>query len=223
MNLQSLFLVPGTSILYASLVAMIAAFLITLFSLRRRGAGNEALFVGLASAASGIWLYELVYHYAYGMSFLQLYLDARRIDISGTSAGQLSVFPLAWSIIVILLPFAAYRSMSINPYFLAALAAGIALFVLWILFGFPQFSNVNWSSAWTGYREVILVPSTSRITIAFVLNSLTKVLVCVPALLFLPRKKVAGKSTRPIYGRERKEEVVGDQPVGEKKPLSKQY
>jgi len=187
MNLSQIFLVPHSSMLYGSLFSMIAAYLISYFSLRKKKMGNEALFLSLGSLASGIWLYELVYHYAYGSTLSQFLLDAQRIDISGTTGG---VFPLAWAIIMILLPFAGYKWMSVNWFFIGATVAGFSFFVLWILVGFPQFDHVDWSSAWTNYKQVIPIPEQSRLVVAFVLNSLSKILVCAPALLFFPSKKV---------------------------------
>ena len=152
MNLSQIFLapVPNAQILYASFLAMGGSFLISFFCLRKQKVGKEAFFLSLASMVSGIWLYELVYHYAYGPEPLSIFIrELERIDFSGTSYGSYSIFPILWSLIMIALPFAGLKWMKINRYFLMAFAGGFGIFVIWIILGFPQFFAPGWCSGWT--------------------------------------------------------------------------
>jgi hypothetical protein len=175
---------------------MTGAFLISYFSLKRQRVGKEAFFLSLCSLASGIWLYEIGYHYAYGPNLEQIILDASRIDFSGTSHGSYSVFPLLWSIMMILLPFAGYRFMRVNWFFFFAFVGGFVVFALWILLGFPQFFAPGYSSSFTGYRDVIVYPNSYRTLVGYLANSFSKLLVIAPALLFVPKASMTPTLTR---------------------------
>ncbi len=189
MDLSQIFVapIPNASILYAAILGMAGAFFITYFSLRKQKVGKESFFLGLCSLASGIWLYELVYHYAYGPNLEQIVLDFERIDFSGTSHGSYSVFPLMWSVIMILLPFAGYRWMRVNWYFFIAFFGAFGFFIVWILMGFPQFFAPGWCSSWTGCKDIISYPNSDRALVGYLGNSFSKLLVVAPALLFVPK------------------------------------
>lgn len=87
MDLPSIFLLPISSarILYASVLMVVGSFFIPYLSLRKQKVKKEeSLFLSLLCAASGIWLYEIVYHYSYGPEPLSLFVrELGRIDFFG--------------------------------------------------------------------------------------------------------------------------------------------
>lgn len=171
---------------------MAGSLLLSYFLLRKQAvARSEAFFFSLASMVSGIWLYEIVDHYAYGPEPLSIFIrELERIDFSGTSYGSHSIFPLLWSLIMISLPLSARKYMRVNRYFLFTFVGGLGVFAVWILLGFPQFFEPNWCSSWIPhcYAE-ISYPSSDRVLVGYLANSVSKLLVLSPALLFVPRAK----------------------------------
>jgi hypothetical protein len=145
---------------------------ITIRSLRIRGMGPERVFVGLASAASGLWLYEACYHYAFMFAGVTevLYAIPRNLLTFNINTGEGSYFPLPWAILVILLPAVAYRHMRMGSTFVFVLGLSGLAFSLWISAGYPQFFDGKFMGT--------------------VYNSVTKFLVYIlPASLFVGDKK----------------------------------
>lgn len=180
--------------LYASIIAYALALLIAAFSLSRQGVGIERLFFALASMTSGVWLYEIAYHYSYyygasGLGHL-LFGDLRYLTIN-TDGSQ---FPLIWSLLMVALPFSAFRHMRLNKLFLLAAGSSLVLFWIWIQVGYPQFFAPQW---WPTFAPSIgLIPKayshTSNqliVLYGYIFNSLTKVLAVVPSLLFYRANK----------------------------------
>ncbi|HVA83262.1 MAG TPA: hypothetical protein VNF06_03805 [Candidatus Aquilonibacter sp.] len=178
------FLLYG-QVLYASVISYILAFLVAIHFLNKKKVGRERYFIGLYAVVSGVWLYELVYHYLFpGQSVISDFLSFT-INISST-------FPLIWGILMMALPLIAYKYMRINLYFLAAIAVSMLFFLIWYLIGFPQFISPEWYPINPPY--IVLIPlqyaHTSNYLITFwgsLLNSLSKLLDIVPALLFVDR------------------------------------
>jgi hypothetical protein len=163
---RSLFITSG--VLVASLVAPALAIVVASRGLRSQGFGSERIFIGLCAAVSGIWLFEILYHYSYAGSFAALPANLKTLNID---TGLGNFFPLPWSLIMVALPAVAYRRMSINPVFLLLLAAAVVSFWFWITAGYPQFDYTTGSLALD----------------ATVYNTVTKLVVCLlPASLFLP-------------------------------------
>ena len=207
MDLPSIFLLPVSTarILYASVLMVAGSFFIPYLSLRKQKVKREeSLFIGLLCVASGIWLYEIVYHYSYGPEPLSLFVsELGRIDFFGIffnssscynilpvlPASCDSVFPIIWSLIIISLPLLAYKRMRLNKYFLTALFGGVGIFVIWILVGFPQFFAPGWCSNWTGCTSLISYTPQERTIVAYLANSFSKMLMLAPALLFLPNNR----------------------------------
>lgn len=145
---------------------------ITIRSLRIRSVGPERIFVGFASAASGLWLYEACYHYAWIFAGRTeaLYAIPRNLLTLNINTGEGSYFPLPWAIIMILLPAVAYRYMRMGGMFITVLGLSGLTFYLWISAGYPQFFDGKFMGT--------------------VYNSVTKFLVYIlPASLFDGDKK----------------------------------
>lgn len=207
MDLSNIFLLPISSarILYASVFMVAGSFFISYFSLRKQKARKEeTVLLSLLTVASGIWLYEIVYRYSYGPEPLSVFIrELGRIDFFGIffnsnscynvlpvlPASCDSVFPLVWSLIIVLLPLFAYKRMRLNKYFLIAFVGGFSIFVVWILMGFPQFFAPGWCSNWTGCSSLISYPSQARTLVGYLANSFSKLIMLAPALLFLSKSK----------------------------------
>lgn len=145
---------------------------ITIRCLRVRGVGPERIFVGLASAASGLWLYEVCYHYAFMFAGVPgvLYAIPKNLLTFNIDTGEGSYFPLPWAVLVILLPAVAYRHMKPGSMFVFVLGLSGLTFYLWISAGYPQFFDGKFMGT--------------------VYNSVTKFLVYIlPASLFVGDKK----------------------------------
>lgn len=155
-------------VLVASLVAPALALVLASRGLRFQGVGSERIFIGLSAAVSGLWLFEILYHYSYPGSLMAFPTNLKTLR---TNTGVGNYFPLPWSLIMVVLPAVAYRRMSINPFFLVLLAATVVSFFLWTEAGYPQFPFATGRLAF----------------VAAVYNSIAKGAVClVPASLFLP-------------------------------------
>jgi hypothetical protein len=184
---------------------VIAAFFISYLSLRKQKVSKEeTALLSLFCVGSGIWLYEIAYHYSYGPETHSIFfqelsrLNPFEIFFNASSCYNLfpvpamacnSVFPLLWSLVIVLLPFIAYKRMRFNKYFFIAFIGGLGIFVIWILMGYPQYFAPGWCSNWTACSSFVSYPSQSRILVGFLANSFTKLLILAPALLFLPKSQ----------------------------------
>ena len=113
--------------LYASVIFAGISFLLTLQFLKLQNVGKERIFIALTSTVSGIWLYELVYHYSY-LDYMKnsvqldssyLFSDLKFLTFN-TDGGQ---FPIIWAIIMIALPLVGYKYMRLNKFFALTLVA----------------------------------------------------------------------------------------------------
>jgi hypothetical protein len=124
---------------------------------------------------SGIWLYELLYHYMWGLSGLLTDLSRLSIAIGGPVP-----FPIYFAVALISLPLLARRYINLNASFYATFSLSMALFAVWHFSGFPQFWCVcSYKPFWGKWlsREIVE-------PLGYVFNSLTKIVCIVPALLF---------------------------------------
>ena len=212
MDLSFIFLLPISTarILYASVLAVIGSFFISYSSLRKQNVKRpQTLFLSILSVASGIWLYEIAYHYSYGPEPLSVFAsELERLNFFGIFFNSSScynvlpvvpnscnsTFPFSWALILVILPlFFAYKRMRLNKYFLIALLGGLGIFIAWILVGFPQFFAAGWCSNWIGCHSVIPYASQAKILVAYLANSFSKLLMLAPALLFLPKPPEKGQ------------------------------
>jgi hypothetical protein len=188
------FVVTGKA-LAASLMGFSLCYLITSRNLRgREGVGAERMFIALATMVSGVWLYEIAYHYAWGASARALWRDLTWLSVNTPRSG--SPYPLAWSLLMVSLAFVGARHMRVNRWFLLTAVLSLVTFALWLATGFPNYFNPQW---WPSKNPSIgLIPlsyrhptigSSEAALVAFwggVFNSATKILVSIlPATLFL--------------------------------------
>jgi len=184
-----------TSLLLASELAYASCFFLTLsFLLYRNIDFLESLLISFVTMFSGVILYEIAYHYGFGLG--PLVGDLTTLDIQFVSSVH-PQFPLLFASVVVCAPLLAWKYISINRPFLIALSISIALFFIWVIIGYPQFANPTW---WPTQKMIIWVFPKSYInapTLAaeeaienagYWLNSLTKLLAVVPAFLFYPKK-----------------------------------
>jgi hypothetical protein len=184
--LKGSFIVAG-DLLFASLMAIIGSYGLAYHALRIRGLGFERFFVSLAASVSGIWLYEIVYHYIWavgaGISMTVLWKD---LVYASTNTDGVR-FPLLWSLMMLALPFVVYREMRVNRYFLAILVISGLFFIIWSGLGFPQFFS---TLPPPGFNRLRFTENANLWTVAgYIFNSTTKVLNLAPALLFYGEKK----------------------------------
>ena len=189
--------------LYASVIFSGISFLLGLSFLKSQKVGKERIFLALTSTVSGIWLYELVYHYCYldyaknslNTTLSYFYSDLRFLTFN-TDGRQ---FPLFWAIIMIALPLAGYKYMQVNKPFVVTSTLSLILCLVWVEVGYPQFMNPqswpimtpNWflispSHAFTNSPIIVFW--------GYFFNSITKILTIVPSLLFYRQKKVSAES-----------------------------
>lgn len=190
------FLLRGT-VLGATLVGYLLAFLITCYGLKKQGVGFfTRTFYGGIAIVSAYWFFEILYHYSYPgtHSLSRLWRDLAHMS-TWTQNGQ---FPIIWSTLGFFIFFAGLRYMSVNRWFFLALFASVVSYTFWIMIGYPQFADPEW---WPVYKPVFwVIPHAYRNApteaaahtislVAEVVNSIAKVLVCciLPAL-FLGKK-----------------------------------
>ena len=186
---RTFFMGSGSGALVASVVGPAFAVVIASRGLRAQGVGLERVFVGLASATSGLWLYEILYHYGWGGTFSAIESNLFTISVV---AGTGMYFPLTWALAIVVLPAVAYRRMRVNLVFITLSLATIVGFWAWINAGYPQFT-------WTGPGQVQ----------GAWYNTATKMFVCLlPASLFLPYGRVGFLRAAPL-----EEEGYGSSPA----------
>jgi len=167
--------------LAASVAAPMLSVLIVSRSLKERGVSIERFFVGLASAVSGIWLFEILYHYGF-LTTIPYVLD--NIQTFNIDTGLGTYFPLSWALIMVSLPFVAYKRMSINRVFVLCSVSDLVLFGLWVSIGYPQWM---YPGSFLTNRLIEVSPSSSAAYGLF-FNTVTKAVVTLtPCSLFLRR------------------------------------
>jgi hypothetical protein len=180
--LKRSFFFSGT-VLGASLVAYILAFLISSYALKRQGMGFERIFFAVAGAAAARWLFEIVYHYAFPGSLRHLSADLTSFS-TNTGGAQ---FPLIWSIMMVMIIFTGYKYMAAGKWFWITLAVTVVSFGFWLLIGYPQWVHPE---QWPFYHPLIqVIPmkyshSSNELAQSFIsntslaVNSISKIAVC---------------------------------------------
>jgi hypothetical protein len=165
-------------ILASSVVAPMLSVLIVSRALKDRGLSIERFFIGLTAAVSGIWLYEILYHYGF-LTTVPYILD--NVQTFNIDTGLGTYFPLSWALIMVSLPFVAYKHMSINKVFVLCGVSTFVLFGLWISMGYPQWMYPG--SFFT--NRLILVSPASAVAYGLFFNTVTKaVVILIPCSLF---------------------------------------
>jgi hypothetical protein len=186
----SFWVLPVNQVFPASIVAYATCFALTMWFLRGRIGLIDRFFISSATMVSGIWLYELVYHYCFFLvapidfvglwnAFLQ---DLAFISVQGSGG----IFPLVYAVLIICLPMLARKYMSLNRYFALVLFASLVLFGMWVWEGYSQYIYPQWL---TGTQSKI----NYDLMRGYIFNSLTKMLAVLPALLFYKRRSMEAK------------------------------
>jgi hypothetical protein len=139
----------------------------------------DVLLTATATTFSGVWLYELVYHYFWGSSLASLFSDFSHFSVTIYPGWP---FPVWFALPVILFPLLKKQYITLNKPLLVTLAVSMGLFALWFNLGFPQFFYPQY------YYGPLLTPAQVR-DIGYVMNSLSKLLAIVPAFLFCEKGK----------------------------------
>ena len=177
------------NVLYASILVMVSSPCISFYFLRKQGAGLiESFGISVAAMVSGIWLYEIFYHFSYPDTLTIKNITGSILTLNFNTTN--SVYPLTWSIIMTILPLSGIKYMKINYVFIGVLIFSIVSFYFWISVGFPQFFSPEWWPCSTPYINLIPLDlaHTASPIITFwggLINSITKILVTLPALLFI--------------------------------------
>ena len=171
----------------ASAIAYSLCFVLTMLFLRGRTRLFDRLMISAATTLSGVSLYEIAWHYSWGLNGLLEDLSALRLGFGGDA------FPIYLATFLVLLPFLARQYMRINRLFFITSGVSIGMFVIWIGIGFPQFWCVCASKpVFSFLLPSVLKPDgwlseASVEPIGYAMNSLTKLLAVVPAFLFCSR------------------------------------
>jgi hypothetical protein len=177
-------------LLPASIIAYASCFLLTIYFLRNR---MHSLFDLVLTAAtstfSGVWLYEMAYHYFWGTSLASLFYDFSHFPIALSYPG--SPFPIWFAIPVLLFPFLKRQYISLSKPLVIVLAVSIGLFALWFDLGLPQFFYPQ-------YYDGTLFSSAQVREVGYVMNSLTKLLAVVPAFLFCNKGQLTLQSDNQL-------------------------
>ncbi len=160
-------------LLAASPLSYALAYLLTSRLLRRRGLGTLRIFISLSSMVSGIWLYEIFYHYAYGIESLGMLLEEiGTIGLLTPAVG--GPFPLPWSILMVLMVCVGYQYMHVKKWFFTALSVSLITFFFWVAVGYPQFHHPEWWSSSNDLLAIIPPDMDTVVAYSFFFNSLTK-------------------------------------------------
>jgi hypothetical protein len=169
-------------LLPASTFAYATCFGLTIYFLRNRMRSSFDLIVTAgATTFSGVWLYELAYHYFWGTSLASLSFDFSHLSITLYPGWP---FPIWFATPVILFPYLKKQYIALNKPLLIVSAVAIGLFAIWFDLGLPQFFYPQF------YYGTILSPLEVQ-TVGYVMNSLTKILAIVPAFLFCDRGHIS--------------------------------
>jgi hypothetical protein len=172
-------------LLPASILAYSSCFVLTVYFLRNRMRSTfEALLTSAATTFSGVWLYELFYHYAWGTSIGGIYYDFSHFSIVLYPGWA---FPIWFTIAIILFPLLKREYVTLNMPLLVVATASIGFFAIWIDLGFPQFFYPQY------YFGSLLSSALVR-EIGYTMNSISKLLAIVPAFLFCDRGQISFRS-----------------------------
>ena len=165
----------------ASEIAYCSCFILTLgFLLYQKVNPFEALLISVLAMFSGVYLYEIVYHYMWGISVGAVLNDLLTLNVN---LGGSVTFPLLLAAVLTLSPLIAWRYVRFSYPLLASIIISATLVVLWEAWGFPQFWCVcSFRTFFWGW-----LPRSSVEPLGYFFNSVSKVIAAVPAFLFFPK------------------------------------
>jgi len=167
-------ILPASEIAYASCFILALGFL-----LYQKNDLFEALLISVLTMFSGVYLYEIVYHYMWGISVgaVQNDLLTLNVDLAGPT------FPLLLALALTFSPLIAWRYVRLNYPLVTLIVVSAGLVVLWEAWGFPQFWCVcSYETYFWGW-----LPRSTVEPLGYFFNSVTKVIAVIPAFLFFPK------------------------------------
>ncbi len=178
------FTVAGGALSYASLVFYSLCFALTSFFLNRQGLRFlERIFYCFAAMASGIVLFELVYHYAYGVLSFNDFLHYELFFFGNQSAN--GYFSLDWYLIILVVPFIGWKYMRVSKTLIAVIIFSSAVMFFWVATGYPQFLYPQWFPSYGPFIDIIQKGNTNQIVFfGELFNGPAKIIAIIPALLF---------------------------------------
>jgi len=171
---------------YNSLIHYGSCFVLASFFLnRQRVAIIDRVLYSLAIMASGIVLYEIVYHYGFAISPSIVMQNA---SFFGLDSGN-GTFPLDWFAIILVIPFAWRQYMRLNKSLVILIIAETIVMLGWISIGYPQPQFPTWPPAHSPIFHLIpLVNGTpdigSTIFYGMLFSGMAKTISVIPAFLF---------------------------------------
>ena len=181
----------SAAVLTSSVVVYGLAFVFAEFFLRRQGVGFERFLVAVACVAAGIWLQQGLYHFGYAQARMPTEVANTLFTLNFNFNTSASTYPLYWTLMMISLPFVAYKYMTLNRYLLLTAAASGIIYLLWVYVGYPQFFAPGWFPS--SPVVISLVPfkdSVIKLT-GFIFNSAFIIVALLPALLFYKKPEPA--------------------------------
>jgi hypothetical protein len=171
----------GDELLPASTLAYASCFILTIYFLRKRMSSLfDILLTSAATTFSGVWLYEVAYHYYWGINLSGLKYDFSNLSIVLYPGWA---FPIYFAVAIIFFPFLKRQYISLNKPLVAVFGISVALFALWAALGYPQYFNPQLQTG--------IFTSQAQVQGAgLIMNSVTKILAVVPAFLFCDRWKI---------------------------------
>jgi hypothetical protein len=178
------FFVAGGALTYPSLISYALCFMLTSLFLNRQGLKFiDRIFYCFATMASGIVLFEMVYHYAYGVLSFNDFLHYELFFLGNQSAN--GYFSLDWYLVILVVPFIGWRYMSLNKILFGVTIFSAFVMFFWVATGYPQPLYPQWFPAYSTLINVIQKGDTSQIVFyGELFNGLAKIIAIIPALLF---------------------------------------
>ncbi|MCL4355978.1 MAG: hypothetical protein M1311_05255 [Thaumarchaeota archaeon] len=164
--------------LAATIIASLLAYLIVSRRLRSKGLSFERVLLALSAVVGGIWLYEILYHYAYVSTISAIFDNLTTLNIN---TGMGTYFPLPWAIVMVAMSLVGFRYMRLNKgFYLCVLLTAVA-FAIWVAIGYPQWL---YPGSYFG-TPIIRISSESTVFYGFLMNSITKfTVILIPATLY---------------------------------------
>jgi len=178
--------VAGGSLLYPSLISYLTCFTLTSLLLNRQGVRflDKVLISGL-SMVSGVILFEIVYHYGFGVSSLGSFLTYDLTFLGNQSAN--GYFSLDWYLLIFSSLFVARRYMAFNKPLVGVASFGAIVMFAWIGSGYPQLFDPPWVANYAPIYQTFHVVYSSPNMIAryaMLFNGIAKIICIIPALFF---------------------------------------
>ena len=178
--------VAGTSLLYPSVICYLVCFTLTSCFLNRQGVRFlDRLFISVLSMISGIILFEIVYHYGFGIPNLNDFLTHELTFLGNQSAN--GYFSLDWYLLIFSSLFVARKYMAFSKPLVALASFGAIVMFAWIGSGYPQLFDPPWVANYAPIYQTFHVVYSSQNMIAEYaryFNGIAKIVSIIPAFLF---------------------------------------